>query len=202
MSQCRASLYGLLESTRLYRLRGDSLVEAEIESYLTALERVEEKIARLMSRRFVSLCDGEGLAEWERLLEMRVNPQAEEEARRQAVLYRLAVDGNSFTCQGLLDCLASGGVIAHLEEEGELLRIEGREFMESYFSLEEITRMAGQFVPAHLEFSLNVSVMTWEMFEEKDLSFMDWDRLDFTWEYFDIYGHLLKKEDVDNAIQQ
>ena len=201
MSQCRTSLYGLLESVRLYQLRGDSLVTAELESYLTALERIEEKIARLVSRRFVALCDSEELSQWEKLLEMRVNPQAEEEARRQAVLYRLAVDGNSFTRQGLLDCLASGGMKAQLEEEGELLRIEGREFMESCFILEEITRMVEQFAPAHLELSLSVSVMTWEMFEAKDLTFQDWDRLDFTWEYFDIYGHLLKKEGADDAIQ-
>lgn len=201
MTLCRKSLYRLQESTRLYRLGKDSLVKAELESYLAVLEPIEIKMSQLAARCFVSLCDKEGLTEWEKRLGMQIRPEAKEHLRRQAILHRLAVDGNSFTKEGLLGCLASAGIQADLQEQGEVLTINGQEFLEGYTSLEEITRMADQFVPAHLEFSLNIAEMTWEMFEQKNLTFSDWNKLDFTWEYFDIYGHLLRKEEED-AIQQ
>lgn len=194
MSQCRSSLYNLHEDTRLYRVESGSLIAAELESYLAVLEPLEREINRLVSRRFAALSDSGALEEWERLLNMRVNPGADEAARRKAILHRLAIHGGSFTREGLLDCLTSAGIQADLLEEGEQLVITGHEFLEGS-SLEEIYRTAREFVPAHLEFVLNIGVMTWQMFDNKELTWQELDSKAFNWEYFDIYGHLLEKEE-------
>ncbi|MEG1869573.1 MAG: hypothetical protein RR205_01855, partial [Oscillospiraceae bacterium] len=80
------------------------------------------------------------------------------------------------------------GIEAKFEEKGEELVVRGQRYLNTYSGIDEITKTMELFLPAHITATLNLGVMTWDMFELKALTFTALDNADFDWEYFDTCG--------------
>lgn len=187
----RKSVYRLMQSLCLYSLEEGSMVYGELESYLVALELLERRIRDFVAGRFILDCSGEALTWWEQLLEMSSQIDDSDEVRRQALISRLSIHEDSFTKAGMLTSIRSAGIEATLEESEEVLTVSGSMYLNTYSGIDEISRTMDLFLPAHISAVLNLGVMTWEMFDEKEIDFDLWNAADFDWEFFDTHGEYI-----------
>ena len=186
-------IYRLLEPLKLYALKGGTLVDAELAAYLAAFEAVENGLKQLYTGAFAALCDSQQLKRWERMTGLPVKEEIPLEQRRHMVLERLAVSPRGFTVAGLEKALASAGITAQVQElpgQGKI-RIISHGITGGYYTLDEVRRAINRFLPCHLEAELDFGSLTWEMFDEKDRTFQQWDEKKTTWEYFDLNGEML-----------
>ena len=186
-------LYRLLSPLKLYSLRGNTLVDAELASYLAVMQIVEQKLRQLYSGLFVALADGQQLKRWERMVGIPIKENVSLEERRRMVLERLSVTPQDFTKEGLQKALASAGIqveIQELPQEGKI-RIISKGITGGHFTLDEVKQAINRFLPSHLTTEFDIGSLTWEMFDQKDYTFAQWDGKGATWEYFDLNGEML-----------
>jgi len=95
------TLYTLLEPLGLYKLRQNSLIDAELAAYGAGLSLVEQALEELHAQAFVQTAYGEGLLRHEKLVGLQERGGVALHTRRQLVLYRLSTSPFDFTLEGM-----------------------------------------------------------------------------------------------------
>lgn len=185
------NLYEALEPLRLYALHTHSLVDRELAVYGKALSGVEELAADLMRQTFVQTATEEDLARHEKLVGLVERQNAQLDARREMVLYRMGVAPQDYTVAGLTASIRTAGMVARLEEHPreESLLVHCQELLDQSVDLDWLKREVAAMLPAHVEFQFDIGVMTWDLFDTGDVSWDHWDATGMTWTEFDIHGH-------------
>ncbi|MFV0402137.1 MAG: hypothetical protein ACK5LX_16155 [Oscillospiraceae bacterium] len=190
LSSAIASCYEVLAALRLYALEEGSLIDAELSAYDEGFRRIEEKLRSLEEGAFLQTAQGEKLAAHERLVGVQERPDIGLAARRLMVESRLAVKPSDFYVNKVRQSLLAVGMDAIVAEDfnGESLRITVRDYMDPTLDLGQAERGLEIMLPAHLEWTFNYGVLTWDMLEERVAHWNYWDSKDFDWNAFDVQG--------------
>lgn len=182
-----------LGALRLYRLTGESLVERELQSYEAGFSLVEEALEEILTAGFIQSCDGAQLGRWERLLRVPDGGSLPERNRRDILLAKLAIRPTDQSVEGIRTSLRAVGLETRVEENPPLGNVVLRdgEITGEYPSLDALKRQVYAMMPAHLEADFDIGILTWGMFDGKDLSFAALDERDFTWEWWELNGEKL-----------
>lgn len=193
------SLRQMLLPMGLYDLSDTSVVSQELKAYAAGFALVEEILDQVEQNMFVSTASGDALARWEQLLGLPTQPEVSLPDRRETILSRLSIRPWDFTLSRLEQSVSGTGVKVSIAQNPPLgpLVISFVDTMLEYEDWDQLKEQILSFLPAHLEAEFDVGVLTWEMFDQKDLSFSQLDAEDFTWKWFDINGHKLGKEADD-----
>lgn len=185
------TLYSLLEPLGLYRLRQNTLIDAELAAYNAGLSLFEAALENLRLQAFVQTATGESLAFYEKLVGLQERPGVELSTRRQLILYRLSTSPYDFTLKGMARSLQAAGLEATIIENfpDESLTIISRQLIDQFTDVDAVKASADTMLPAHLKAEYDIGTMTWDMFDTADPAWDEWDSLDFTWNEFDLDGH-------------
>jgi len=198
------TLYTLLEPLGLYKLRQNSLIDAELAAYAAALSILEESLEEIRSQTFVQTAHGEGLLRHEKLVGLQERAGVSLAARRQLVIYRLSTSPFDFHLQGMINSVRAAGMDAEIVENygEESLTVISKRLIDEFTDLDAVKASLDTMLPAHLKAEYDIGVMTWDMFDALDPDWDLWDSEDFTWSYFDMDGHnLFAGGDGGNAKQ-
>ena len=197
-------LYAHLAPLGLYALHSGGYVDSELAAYAVGLDRVRQAIETLKKQAFVQTASGEGLAMHERLVGLLVRNGSDLAARRELVLYRLAVAPFDFNRAGMIGSIRAAGMDADIEEdtENERLRILYKRLLDDFLDMDSLRARLDTMLPAHLETEFDIGVCTWEMLEAAGVTWDIWDNADFTWDEFDVDGHTILLGGGADAEQQ
>ena len=185
-----ASMKQKLQSTGLYRLDGSTLVDAELQAYAAAMQALADEIWKLEQEGFVQTAGGDGLELWERACG-NVRDTLSTADRREMLCSRLRVTPNDYTAGKLQDALLAAGILAHvaeIENHTVYINVLGTAEIQSEMSPEEIQALAAEFLPAHLEWSFDFGVLSWDYIDGGDHPFDQMDQADFSWDQIDAYA--------------
>jgi len=187
----KENLYTLLEPLGLYRLRRDSLVDAELQAYLVALGWLEQMLEELRAQAFVQTAYGEGLLRHEKLVGLQERPGLDTDSRRRLVAYRLSTSPYDFDLKGMGSSVMAAGMEASITENfpDESLTIVSKRLLDDFADLDAVKASVETMLPAHLKAEYDIGVMTWNMFDKAGPTWDEWDGEDFTWSHFDLDGH-------------
>lgn len=187
------TLYSLLEPLGLYKLRQNSLIDAELAAYAAALSILEESLEEIRSQAFVQTAHGEGLLRHEKLVGLQERAGVSLAARRQLVIYRLSTSPFDFHLQGMINSVRAAGMDAEIVENygEESLTVISKRLIDEFTDLDAVKASPDTMLPAHLKAEYDIGVMTWDMFDALDPDWDLWDSENFTWSYFDMDGHNL-----------
>lgn len=191
--QAGKQLYGILAKTGLYNLNNGKYIRAELRSYQVALAMVEEVINNIKNSAFLNLCSKEQLKTFEQLLCIPTNESINIENRRKMVRHRFSILKNDCNKEGLLKGIISAGMDADIIENKHdgTVTILCNTIFSSEKNYETIKNEVLKLMPAHLNVVIDIGIMDWNMFEAKNLNFVELDYDDFTWNRFDLSGHLI-----------
>ena len=187
------NIYKTLSKLKIYNLKG-KYINAELSAYKIGFEYIENKINETLKGAFVFLAEDSQLKNFERLLLLPSTKNATIENRREMICSRLGINKNDYTIQGITKAIRSIGFDAKVIEvcENGKIKILNKGFLKEYDSLDAIKNAMIKVLPAHLDFELDIGVLTWNMLEEKDLSCIEFENNNFNWEQIDLNGHNLK----------
>lgn len=194
------NIYKALAKMRIYNLKGE-MIGGELAAYDKGFRYIEEKLKSLWNLPFPVLCDKADLENYRRLLKIKNSDNATDEAIREMVKTRMTVTNKDFTLEGITRALKSVGLDCVVFEDNKngKIKVTAKGFLDGNLGYDVIREEIGKIAPAHLEFEFDIGLLTWNMFEEKDLSFSELDGNNFTCEEIDLKGHLLKKGNVLNG---
>lgn len=195
------NIYKTLSRLKIYDLKA-KYINAELCAYNVGLSYIENKIDEILKSVFVFLGEDVQLKEFERLLCLPASKNSNIENRRDMICNRLSITKNDYTKEGLTKAIRSVGFDATIQELPEIgkIKIINKGFLNNYDSLDEIKKAMVSILPSHLDFEIDMGLLTWDMFDKKYLTFSELDENDFSWEQFDLNGHRLKGG-KDNAEQ-
>lgn len=147
-----------LNSTGIYRLDGDSLTEKEFQLYAQRIGEAYEKLAQMRDNCFVTSMTEEGAERYCALYGLPKTMKKEDLAI--IVRRRLAVTNQDFTPEGVVRCIASGGLGVTLSEnftEGKVTVTVNTD-MGAFGSREEKEAFMRECLPCHV-----VPVFVWNV---------------------------------------
>ncbi len=188
----REQIYRDMKSLRLYRLKkGEmTLVQCELESYLSVLEQTEQERQSIYADLFLEDCSRQRLESWERLLAIPVNPEISEEKRREIAKKKRSISPNDFHKEGLERSLAALGIKAEIEEQpgkGKIV-VTAREMADTDMTLDQAKQVFVSLMPAHLEAEFVTGGICFSEFDELNKSFDELDRMDKSWSQLEMMG--------------
>ena len=171
------------------------MLTGELLSYDQGFRYIEEKLSSLKALPFLSLCSKEDLERYRRLLRVKKSDKATDKAVREMVLAKFSMASNGYTLEKITKAFKSIGLDCVVSEDTKngKIKITAIGFLDENKSYERIKEELKKIAPAHLEFDFDIGILTWEMLDKKDLSFLELDENDFSWEEIDLKGHLLEK---------
>lgn len=107
-------LVGSLTGLNLYRLDGNSLIDAELKAYGMLLDDIYNKMEQLFESSFIDQLSGIGLKNYVKLF--GVSEALSNATIQDLVLKRFAITNNDFTKVGILHCIEAGGFTATITE--------------------------------------------------------------------------------------
>lgn len=187
------NIYKTLSKLKIYDLKG-KYINAELSAYKVGFAYIENKINETLKNAFVFLAEDNQLKNFERLLLLPCTKNSTIENRREMICSRLAITKNDYTKKGITKAIRSIGFDAQVTEipESGKIKILNNGFLKDYDCLDDIKNAMIKILPAHLDFELDIGVLTWNMIKEKDLSCLEFENNDFNWEQIDLNGHNLK----------
>jgi hypothetical protein len=193
MTKATEGLYTALAPLGLYALRTNSLIDRELLAYDAAFAVLEGLLDQIEKQAFIQTADGEGLAAHERMMGLGAKPELLPAARRNLILYRLAVAPLDFTAAGMARSLLAAGVEAAVLENWpeESVTVRSIRFLDTFDGLDSLMESLSAMLPAHLDWEFDTGILDWDLFDQKDPTWDVWDTADFTWDMFDIDGHNL-----------
>lgn len=184
------SMYSILSGLRIYALGQGGLVDAELAAYDAVFSEVEQALRSLEQSAFVATASSQQLTQHEALVGLRSAGQRPLDIRRKMITRRLSV----LPCwqnmiQYLMDA-ESTGVYIEIDEQyaSEVVQVKIFDYVDPYVDIERVTNRLDQFLPAHLHWDFDYGVFTWDMMEYQIDSWDLWDKKDFIWNDFDLYG--------------
>lgn len=168
---------------RLYRMDGESRVEAELSAAAEGLDLVYQALERLTQEAFVETAEGLGFA----MRELAFGSERTDlplELRREMLLYRGAVTVNDNTKESVERALFSIGLRAELWEapREQKLYVICYEVLDQQVTRYRLKQSALRFLPAHLEIIFDFGKVTWAYLQETEKTFQQLEEPEYTWE--------------------
>lgn len=189
---CRKRMYARMRSLHLYQFpkKEKSLVECELESYLSVLEPLMEELARLKKDVFIAQCGEERLAEFERLLAIPVNHEIPTQKRREIAQSKMAIGVNDFCREGLERALNAIGIKAKVEETpgGGNIIVTAKEMADNTMTLDQAKQAFNALMPAHLTAEFVTGGLSYQEFDSFDKTFAELDQMDKNWSQLEMMG--------------
>lgn len=117
----------LLKDTGFYKLRGNSLVEAEMKAYASVLEELSAQLERILEYCFLDSPDNLRLSYFEDLFGLAIDPQDDEQTKLdkiQQMKKRLQVRNTDFSKAAVTEQLRMGGFTADLTEDPDSREVQ------------------------------------------------------------------------------
>lgn len=179
-SKAGNSIKKIMEKLLLYNLNDNTLVLAELNAYDEAFYTLETYIQNVINDLFITTSKEEAL--WLREQIFRSVPaKASLENRRRALLYRNGITENSYTLKAMSNALEACGISGTIYESmpnGDLL-LSVSEF--HGFTEDEVKNSANEFMPAHLNWKMDISRYTWNEIEELSETFAQIEEKNRSW---------------------
>ncbi len=195
MSLCMDTMYELLRSTGLYSLESGGLVEAELLSYASVLEEIEQLLQTTAQEAFPITAQNYGLVAYETLLGQD-RKELPVQDRRDMIVYALSTQPKDFDRQGISRALRSLGIETEITENPsqEQITVKITEFSGNIHDYDKLREDARAILPTHLEIIFEMSSFIWDEFDAKDLTWDEFEANSFTWDEFEINGSQLEKQ--------
>lgn len=172
----------------LYRLDLGDLVVYELMSYAEELDMLSEDVRIALRECFISTAMDIGLTSYETLYGA---PQFDMsfDDRKEKILSTINIGDNDFTPGGVRDFFSSIGLECTIQEMPQIydMTIVPAEGYYSESTRKYIRRMAAEFLPCHLNFTIEFRSCNWDSYDALMYTFDKWDSLDMTWEELDSY---------------
>ena len=181
------NLYRLMRTTGIYRLDGESLVDAELMSYGVSLQAVEDRLETILREGIIATAEDEGLSAMEAVMGKPDRGTLSPEDRRAMILYWLSILPGDFDLEGMKNALRSVGLSADILEDlpGERITVRQEEYRGARETFDMIMRDCEQMLPAHLEILFDLGALSWDGFDRQDLTFDARDACDLSWDQFE-----------------
>lgn len=182
------SVYSRLEPLKLYALRKNSLIDCELLAYQAAFDVLEDALKKIEDDAFVQTATGEGLSMHEKMVGLQERPSVSLDTRRALVLYRRSIAPFDFNLSGMINSIRGMGMESEIIENytDERLKIISINLLDDFYDLDSVKASLYTMLPAHLEYEFDIGFMSWEIFENYDVDWNEWDSMDFTWDQFDV----------------
>lgn len=174
----------------VYKLNNGTNVYKELQSYCAALDVFKETVDSVLSEISPVCAIGDGLVFYEKLFGDEKYSYSIEQ-RRRMILTMLLLGANDNTVEGIKRFFASLGVECELEEYFNTCFLYVYVLNSESFDSEErknIIERAKEFLPCHLEFSVDFRTIDWDTLDSYDRTFAQIDALDMTWGEFEAYN--------------
>ena len=177
------SMVQKLRPMGLYRLTGNTIVEAELAAAAQGLDCVYEELDRLLQEAFLPTARELGLA----MRELAFGSERKDLSlnhRRDMLMHRNAVTVNDNTKEGMERTLLAVGIRASIFENPreQKLYISCVELLDQTMERARLVDSVIRFLPAHLELSFDFGKITWDYLHQTEKNFGELARADLTWE--------------------
>ncbi len=172
----------------LYSLSGETLVDAELQAYQAGWEPLCSAMEETIREMFLATAQSWGISRRELLF----GPEKTDlplEDRREMLLARLCVTENDVTREAIERAVIASGFdvsIVERPEKGEIL-VSCIRILSDLTEQEAMKRAASEFLPAHLVWDFDFSLLLWNRVDELDLTFNEMDGADLSWDEIDVY---------------
>ncbi|CAB1255382.1 conserved protein of unknown function [Ruminococcaceae bacterium BL-6] len=172
-----------LKALGLYRLSGETLVDAELQACAAGLDLVYEALEELDRENFIATAVSEGLALRETMFGQNRSYLPAED-RRTMLLYRGAVTVNDCTRESIERAVRAAGLECRITEKTaeKKVYLNCLRLLDETVGREELTAQASLFLPAHLEWEFDFSIFTWDCLDALDETFDERDAPDLSWD--------------------
>lgn len=186
------SLLKKLEPLHIYNITENSNIYRELQVYAAALDLFSEDVDTLLSEGFYVTAESFGLESMEKLWG-KARDDLSLERRREMICLRNAFGLNDFTLAGINKLVSFLGLDnAQVEEYPKLHRIvidaSGRAYSNGQRNW--IHSQLEALLPAHLEFDIVWEGFSFDVMDNKKLTFDSMDAKSFTWSEIDIYKEM------------
>ncbi|MBQ1546192.1 MAG: hypothetical protein IIZ59_01505 [Clostridia bacterium] len=172
----------------MYSLNIGDLIVWELTSYAEEIDKLSDDVSEALRECFINTAVDIGLSSYERLYGAP-HEEMSEQVRRQTIISTINIDDNDFTPSGVLGFFSSIGLECTIIEMPLIFDMtimpEGGTYTES--TREYIRKMAGEFLPCHLNFTIDFRSCNWDSYDMLENTFDEWDEMDMTWEEIDRY---------------
>ncbi|MEM1484362.1 hypothetical protein V6615_05715 [Oscillospiraceae bacterium PP1C4] len=193
-------LFAQTAAAGLYDLREGSMVTCELKACQAGLDLLEKQLAPLENASVVSTMSTAQLTQICDLFGFAVSPEITAAALRGYVEILLRGCGKCTTAAIQTYLRGLGAQITLIEQpEKRRLLVGGTQLSGLCASSEVLHRILCALLPVGVESVLSLGSLSWEMLDAGDLSTAALDKKDFTWEWFDLNGHLLLGEEQSNG---
>ncbi len=164
---CYQRIYQKLKSMCLYRLNGNSFIEAEMKVYSEQLQQLFEQSEKIAKYCFLDEIENPYGYYFERLCHLKETPypmSASEKAQKQKKIEcqkkRLCIHDNSFSKKEILKAIESGGMTAEITEHVNTKKIVVRVIKDQKFMADSTEKKAfiQSLLPVHATAEVQVSV--------------------------------------------
>lgn len=182
-----------LKKTMLYDLSPESNITAELMAYDEGFAVLEAKLSQIENSIFVQLAEGESLQKHERLVGLYPRFSSSLKSRREIVMHRLSITPDKFTPEKMLKSISAAGIKGKISEfkSQEIITIVIDNIIDPSLNMEQIKQSLESLMPAHLEWSFDYGVLTFNILDAKNITWSIWDNGNFTWNIFDQKGETL-----------
>lgn len=182
---------GQMHATGLYSLSGNTVADAELESYAVGLNDAADALAELERELFVPTACGYGFALRERMFVLTA--QGDEAQRRSAVEALGAVTPRGFTREALQQTFCAIGIACEFCENANGQTIYLNIFFGGGTQEErnKTAETAKRFLPAHLGAELDFRSISWNNIDQAAATFDACDTAELPWDSIDQYENAL-----------
>lgn len=186
------NLQSKLRPLNLYSLYGTTLVDAELKSYASGIEILNEALSTMERENFITTAISYGLIEREKILG-GVKVDTDIQNRRDMLNYRFAITANDFSKNSIQKDLIACGLNANIVEnlDGESIYINCNGVLNDFTTENQAIKSAQEFLPAHLEANFDFRILTWDYIDEQENTFNEMDNANMTWNDIDTYQEIL-----------
>ncbi|MBP0979383.1 MAG: hypothetical protein J6C55_01900 [Oscillospiraceae bacterium] len=183
MINIKQNIIKILKPLSIYKLKPGSKTDNEISVFSSALQKLNNKIDKLLKESFTQTAEDFGLSSKINLLDLKINISDSVSQIRNKILKSLSTNSNNFNKQDIINSLKSFGFDCNLEEnfkdESVTISFKDKNFQPNDISF--FKEIVFKLLPAHLEIVFDINQKTtWE-----DLDNLEIDpSQEFSWDNF------------------
>lgn len=152
------------------------------------LDSFDKRLEEVLNQFFVDTADF-SLGRWEEELGLEVNNKQDSQFRKSKINSKLRGQG-TITVKLIKN-------VAEAFSNGEVEVVENNpayKFTVKFVgtrgippNLDDLKRSIEEIKPAHLDYEFEYSYLTWDEFDNYNKTFEEWDRLNLSWDKFEVY---------------
>lgn len=191
---CFESIKQLLFPLKIYSFEEFSNNYNEISSYCVSLDKIDKMLDIMLAEAFIQTSESYGLGFREQLFSEKEKSSLDVETRRDMLLGLYKVSSADFNIEGIIASLTSVGVFVNYiteDFENNLIKISIDNFKNEFISFEQLKSLIEKYMPAHLDLYIDSGYLSWDILDEKDLTFDRFEELIPSWDFFEKLGHTI-----------